>query len=227
MTTIDLKNQVTWSHQVLSALYDGPFENNERLSTRGALMPITGVAVNSRLVKPGDLFIALAGDPGERFKTSARSNANGHDYLAHALENGAVGALVSHLQDVGIPQYQTADTYDGLWQLGKAGRERLAGPILAVTGSSGKTTAKSFLAEALQAYAPPGSFNNHIGVPLSLANAWQQAPAWCNRTYRYCSTCKTLTLRTLPPDKPWLRKKAKSFPLCPVRVCVLCTTNWP
>ena len=178
MTTIDLKNQVTWSHQVLSALYDGPFENNERLSTRGALMPITGVAVDSRLVKPGDLFIALAGDPGERFKTSARSNANGHDYLAHALENGAVGALVSDLQDVGIPQYQTADTYDGLWQLGKAGRERLAGPILAVTGSSGKTTAKSFLAEALQAYAPPGSFNNHIGVPLSLANAWQQAPAW-------------------------------------------------
>lgn len=178
MAVIDPKNQVTWSHQVLSALYAGPVSSKKRLPTHGDLMPITGVAVDSRLVKPGDLFIALAGDPGERFKASARSDADGHDYLAHALENGAAGALVSHLQDVDIPQYQVADTYDGLWQLGRAARDRLAGPVIAVTGSSGKTTAKSFLAEALQAYAPPGSFNNHIGVPLSLANAWLQAPAW-------------------------------------------------
>ena len=54
---------------------------------------------------------------------------------------------------------------------------RLLGPVIAVTGSSGKTTAKTFLSAALEGYAPPGSFNNHIGVPLSLANAWRQAPA--------------------------------------------------
>jgi UDP-N-acetylmuramoyl-tripeptide--D-alanyl-D-alanine ligase len=178
MAIIDPEIQVTWSHSELSALYAGPFLSKKPLRADGELVPITGVAVDSRLVKPGDLFIALAGDPGERFKTSARSEADGHDYLAHALENGAAGAMVSQLQDVAVPQYLTEDTYDGLWQLGKAGRDRLAGPVLAVTGSSGKTTAKSFLAEALRAYAPPGSFNNHIGVPLSLANAWQQAPAW-------------------------------------------------
>lgn len=178
MAAIDLTKQVTWSPQELRTLYAGPFLNNAPLPDVGNLAPITGVAVDSRLVKAGDLFIALAGDPGEKFKTGARSDADGHDYLAHALERGAAAALVAQLQDVAIPQYQTAETYDGLWQLGSAARSRLGGPVVAVTGSSGKTTAKSFLAEALQAYAPPGSFNNHIGVPLSLANAWQGAPAW-------------------------------------------------
>ena len=139
---------------------------------------VTGISVDSRLVQPGDLFIALAGDPGPRFNPSVRSSADGHDYLADALQRGAVAALVSHRQDVPIPQLETEDTYSGLWQLGTAARARLSGPVIAVTGSSGKTTAKTFLAAALKAYTPPGSFNNHIGVPLSLANAWQQAPAW-------------------------------------------------
>ena len=139
---------------------------------------VTGISVDSRLVQPGDLFIALAGDPGPRFNPSVRSSADGHDYLADALQRGAVAALVSHRQDVPIPQLETEDTDSGLWQLGTAARARLSGPVIAVTGSSGKTTAKTFLAAALKAYTPPGSFNNHIGVPLSLANAWQQAPAW-------------------------------------------------
>lgn len=139
---------------------------------------VTGISVDSRLVQPGDLFIALSGDPGPRFNPSVRSSADGHDYLADALQRGAVAALVSHRQDVPIPQLETEDTYSGLWQLGAAARARLSGPVIAVTGSSGKTTAKTFLAAALKAYTPPGSFNNHIGVPLSLANAWQQAPAW-------------------------------------------------
>ena len=151
MAAIDLTKQVTWSPQELRTLYAGPFLNNAPLPDVGNLAPITGVAVDSRLVKTGDLFIALAGDPGEKFKTGARSDADGHDYLAHALERGAAAALVAQRQDVAIPQYQTAETYDGLWQLGSAARSRLGGPVVAVTGSSGKTTAKSFLAEALQA----------------------------------------------------------------------------
>ena len=57
-----------------------------------------------------------------------------------------------------------------LWALGRMGRARLEGKAVAITGSSGKTTAKHFISAALGAYAPPGSFNNHIGVPLSLAN---------------------------------------------------------
>lgn len=139
---------------------------------------VTGISADSRLVRSGDLFIALAGDPGPRFNPSVRSSADGHDHLADALRRGAAAALVSRRQDVPIPQFVTADTYSGLWQLGAAARARLSGPVIAVTGSSGKTTAKTFLAAALAAYTPPGSFNNHIGVPLSLANAWQQAPAW-------------------------------------------------
>jgi UDP-N-acetylmuramoyl-tripeptide--D-alanyl-D-alanine ligase len=169
-----MEHQVTqqsasWTMSELSALFAGGTASGQQ---------ITGVTVDSRLVEPGDLFVALAGDPGERFHPSVRSAADGHDYIAHALARGALAALVARPQDLPIPQFETADTYTGLWQLGAAARARLPGPVIAVTGSSGKTTAKTFLAAALDAYAPPGSFNNHIGVPLSLANAWQQAPAW-------------------------------------------------
>lgn len=169
-----MEHQVTqqsasWTMSELAGLFAG--------GTR-SIQPITGVRVDSRLVEPGDLFVALAGDPGDRFHPSARSAADGHDYVADAQARGAVAALVSKSQDLSIPQFETPDTYTGLWQLGAAARARLPGPVIAVTGSSGKTTAKTFLSSALDAYAPPGSFNNHIGVPLSLANAWQQAPAW-------------------------------------------------
>ncbi len=140
--------------------------------------PVTGVKVDSRQVVPGDLFVALAGDPGERFNPSKRSEIDGHDYLADALSRGAVAALVSQRRDVPIDQYVCTDTYAGLWRLGAQARSRLADPVIAITGSSGKTTAKYFLSAALDAYAPPGSLNNHIGVPLSLANAQLDAPAW-------------------------------------------------
>ena len=163
------QQSVSWTMAELSALFAGGARSGQH---------ITGVTVDSRLVKAGDLFVALAGDPGERFHPSARSTADGHDFVADALARGAAAALVSRPQDVAVPQFTTPDTYTGLWQLGAAARARLPGPVIAVTGSSGKTTAKTFLSAALEGYAPPGSFNNHIGVPLSLANAWQQAPAW-------------------------------------------------
>lgn len=171
-------NEVSWSVAELEQLFGAPDFSAADAGKPLSVQSIGGVAVDSRLVKPGDLFVALAGDPGERFNPSARSSADGHDYLAHALERGAAAALVSRRQRVAIPQYQTPETYEGLWQLGHAARARLAGPVIAITGSSGKTTAKNFLAQSMGAYAPPGSFNNHIGVPLSLANAWNAAPAW-------------------------------------------------
>ena len=137
------------------------------------------IAFDSRQIEPGDLFFALAGDPGQRFNPSQRSTVDGHDYLLDAQANGAVGAVVQRrIAECTLPQIVVADTYDALWQLGKAARQRLAEPVVAVTGSSGKTTAKRFLTDALDAYAPPGSFNNHIGVPLSLANATIDASAW-------------------------------------------------
>ena len=134
---------------------------------------VRAIVTDSRTISPGDLFVALPGDPGPRFHPSARSDVDGHDFVASAAANGAVGAVVHRVPDdaVDLPLIQVADTYDALWALGRAGRARLTGDIVAVTGSSGKTTAKHFLAAALDGYMPPGSFNNHIGVPLALANA--------------------------------------------------------
>lgn len=140
---------------------------------------IQRIAFDSRQVQPGDLFIALPGDPGPRFNPSQRSLVDGHDFLEDAKRNGAAGAVVQKLQTRSdLPQILVADTYEALWRLGRGARARLGDPVLAVTGSSGKTTAKAFLAAALNAYAPPGSLNNHIGVPLSLANADPKAAAW-------------------------------------------------
>ena len=136
---------------------------------------VTGVAIDSRRVRPGDLFVALHGDPGTRFTATARSDRDGHDYVAHALAQGAASALVHRRVDVDIPQLVVNDTLDGLWAVGRAARERQKGPVVAVTGSSGKTTFKSFAASALGAFATDGSLNNHIGVPLSLARTPKHA----------------------------------------------------
>ena len=163
----------------MSNLWSWPEISHALLNQRAQGPDVQRVVFDSRQVVAGDLFFALAGDPGQRFNPSQRSPVDGHDYLLDAQAKGAVGAVVQRpVTDCDLPQIVVADTYDALWQFGKAARQRLGEPVVAVTGSSGKTTAKRFLAAALDAYAPPGSFNNHIGVPLSLANATVGAPAW-------------------------------------------------
>ena len=134
---------------------------------------ISRIVTDSRTVVPGDLFVALPGDPGPRFHPSARSDVDGHDFVRDALDRGAAGAVVRRVPDDARhgALIEVEDTYDALWGIGRAGRARLTGSVVAVTGSSGKTTAKHFLAAALDGYMPPGSFNNHIGVPLALGNA--------------------------------------------------------
>ncbi|MEM1435675.1 MAG: UDP-N-acetylmuramoyl-tripeptide--D-alanyl-D-alanine ligase [Pseudomonadota bacterium] len=134
---------------------------------------VAGVAIDSRQLKQGELFVALAGDPGSRFTVTHRSERDGHDFIEQAFAAGAAGALVSRdkapiAAGTGRALLKVADTLDGLWQLGAARRRQLEGPVVAVTGSSGKTTAKAFLAAALDAHATAGSLNNHLGVPLSL-----------------------------------------------------------
>lgn len=136
---------------------------------------VVGVAIDSRLIQPGDLFIALSGDPGPRFQATSRSDRDGHDFVADAAAKGAAAVLVHRDADYGVPALRVADTLDGLWDLGRAARARVAGPVVAVTGSSGKTTFKSFAATALGAFSTPGSLNNHIGVPLSLARTPRSA----------------------------------------------------
>jgi UDP-N-acetylmuramoyl-tripeptide--D-alanyl-D-alanine ligase len=130
---------------------------------------VNGISIDTRTLNRGDLFVALAGDPGPRFQTHNRSARDGHDYVADAAVRGAAGALVHRPVGVDLPQLCVADTLDALWALGRAARARLACPVLAVTGSSGKTTVKTFLSAALGCPASVASFNNHLGVPLSLA----------------------------------------------------------
>lgn len=135
---------------------------------------ITGISIDSRHLSPGDLFIALAGDPGPRFHSSGSSGQDGHYFVAAAARAGAGGLMVSHEVEPDLPSLQVPDTLDGLWQLGRARRAHMHGKVVAITGSSGKTTARQWLQQVLEAldkriHASTGSLNNHWGVPLSLA----------------------------------------------------------
>ncbi|MEQ8484085.1 MAG: UDP-N-acetylmuramoyl-tripeptide--D-alanyl-D-alanine ligase [Pseudomonadales bacterium] len=138
---------------------------------------VTGVSIDSRTTKPGDLFIALTGDPGPRFQVSYRSQRDGHDFIDAAVAAGAVAVMSHDGRPRQVPQLTVADTLDGLWALARAARQRLDCPVVAVTGSSGKTTLKSYLAAALDAFATDGSLNNHLGVPLSLVRTPADATA--------------------------------------------------
>lgn len=121
-----------------------------------------GVSIDSRAIKPGQLFVALA---GPRF--------DGHDYLNDVAAKGAVGALVQReVTDSVLPQLRVADTRQALGQLGALNRNAFTNPVAAVTGSSGKTTVKELLAGILRTRGPVlatrGNLNNDLGVPLTL-----------------------------------------------------------
>jgi UDP-N-acetylmuramoyl-tripeptide--D-alanyl-D-alanine ligase len=120
---------------------------------------ISGISIDTRSLQPGDLFVALQGE------------RDGHDFVAAAFAKGAAAALVS--RDVPGNVILVPDTLRALERLGVAARARSAAKIVAVTGSVGKTTVKEMLRRVLAAFgavhAAEASFNNHIGVPLTLA----------------------------------------------------------
>jgi len=128
---------------------------------RGGDREFTGVATDSRVAGAGDLFVALV---GERF--------DGHAYLEQARERGAVAALVSAAAAAPLPVLQVEDTQRALGRLGAYNRHLYRGPLVAITGSSGKTTVKNMvqavLSRAGTTLATEGNFNNEIGVPLTL-----------------------------------------------------------
>jgi UDP-N-acetylmuramoyl-tripeptide--D-alanyl-D-alanine ligase len=124
-----------------------------------------GVSIDSRSCQPGDLFIALAGPAFD-----------GHDYIKKALDAGAAAAMAHRRPDAlgaDAPLLMVGDTLEALTALGAAGRARSEARLVAVTGSVGKTGAKEALKACLGALGPTtasaASFNNHWGVPLSLA----------------------------------------------------------
>jgi UDP-N-acetylmuramoyl-tripeptide--D-alanyl-D-alanine ligase len=119
------------------------------------------VSTDSRAVPQGALFVALA---GEHF--------DGHDYLAQAASAGASCALVNRQLESQLPLLQVGDTGQALGRLGAFNRQLYRGPLVAITGSSGKTTAKNMVSSVLsrrgRTLATEGNFNNEIGVPLTL-----------------------------------------------------------
>ena len=124
----------------------------------------TGVSIDTRTLQPGDLFVAL---------TDSR---DGHDFVATALQKGAAAALVSRIpQDVApeAPLLIVPDVLRALEHLGQAARARSSAKIVAVTGSVGKTSTKEMLRAILsgqgRTHAAEASYNNHWGVPLTLA----------------------------------------------------------
>jgi len=123
---------------------------------------VTGVTFDSREVGPGDLFVAMPGTVHD-----------GHRFVDSAFAAGAAGAVVAHR--VSGPHVLVEDVFAALQALGRASRERTGATILGVTGSVGKTSTKEALYAALDRNRPGKvhrsvkSYNNHTGVPLSLA----------------------------------------------------------
>ncbi len=134
---------------------------------------IERVHSDTRTLRPGDLFVALR---GERF--------DGHDFLVQAHAAGAVAALAETGLGAAMPGLRVADSLQALQQLAAAWRARFELPLIAVTGSNGKTTVTQMIAAILRAWhgsgmlATAGNLNNHIGVPLTLLRLRQDDQTW-------------------------------------------------
>ncbi|GAA4648571.1 UDP-N-acetylmuramoyl-tripeptide--D-alanyl-D-alanine ligase [Kistimonas scapharcae] len=121
------------------------------------------VSIDTRTLKPGQLFVAISGP-----------NFDGHDYVAAALDKGAAGAVVS-CQPEGVkgPLLRVADTRIALGQIGAFNRQRFNGVVMGITGSSGKTSTREMIAaiccEAGETLATEGNLNNDFGVPVILS----------------------------------------------------------
>src|SRR6516225_8843944 len=128
---------------------------------------LAGVSIDSRTIRPGELFIAIHGP-----------RHDGHDHVAAALERGALAAVVARAQwgryeeTVRERTIGVADTFEALQQLAQALRQAWGGKIAGITGSVGKTTTKEILAALLgsrfRVLKSEGNLNNQYGLPLTL-----------------------------------------------------------
>ncbi|MGH8453074.1 MAG: UDP-N-acetylmuramoyl-tripeptide--D-alanyl-D-alanine ligase, partial [Nevskiales bacterium] len=122
----------------------------------------TGISTDTRKLQAGDLYVALS---GERF--------DGHEFVAQAAQQGAVGAVVERLLAGSMAQVIVPDALRALQDYAAHWRSRFQIPVIGVTGSNGKTTTKEMLSAILDQRGPVlatiGNLNNHIGLPLTLA----------------------------------------------------------
>lgn len=168
----------------LAELAEGISARSDLLTKADLALSAVNINTDTRAIKTGDVFLALRGD-----------NFDGHDYLAQAEASGAIAAIVDEtyvtdltnklnlssaqpsyeplsLLDSPLPLIVVADTLLALGQAGLWNRKKFTGPVLAITGSAGKTSVKSMAAHMMklvgECWSTPGNFNNHIGVPLTL-----------------------------------------------------------
>jgi UDP-N-acetylmuramoyl-tripeptide--D-alanyl-D-alanine ligase len=134
----------------------------------GPDVEIDGAAVDSRLLRGGELFVAL------------KAARDGHDFVEAAFEAGAAACLIS-AETGREPAVLVGDTFEALTALATAARDRIGGRVVGITGSVGKTSTKDLLAAALgrrfRVSASPKSFNNELGVPLTVLNTPDDAEA--------------------------------------------------
>ena len=130
-------------------------------SLLGADADIHGVAIDTRKIAPGDLFVAIKGE-----------HVDGHDFLADAAARGAVAALVTRAIDSPLPQVLVKDATLALGDLASAARARHDARVVGITGSNGKTTVKTLTASILsrhgRTHVSSGNYNNELGLPLTL-----------------------------------------------------------
>lgn len=119
---------------------------------------VTGLTTDSRVVHPGDLFVAISGE-----------NFDGNRFVAAAVAAGAAAVVTSDRSISGIPRIVVANTLVALRDIAAIRRADLRIPVVAITGSTGKTSTKDLLAAALPgSWSSPRSFNNEVGVPLTV-----------------------------------------------------------
>lgn len=144
-----------WTLREVAALVNG------RVAKGDGERRITGVSHDTRNVKRGDLFVAIVGN-----------RLDGHQFLKEAARKGAGAAVVSRVLPGKIPQVLVKDTTEALGQMGRAQRLQWGGPVVAVTGSVGKTTVKDMAAYLLSGFRrvlkSQGNLNNQWGLPLTL-----------------------------------------------------------
>ncbi len=126
----------------------------------GEDLPFQGASIDSRTVQPGEIYVAI------------RRDKDGHDFIADAVKKGASAVLVDHDCQCGVPQIIVEDTLLALGKMAHIWREQFHIPIIALTGSCGKTTTKEMIASILRESGPTlstqGNLNNAYGLPLTL-----------------------------------------------------------
>lgn len=125
-------------------------------------VPIKGVATDTRILKTGEIFVALT---GEKF--------DGHSFVDEAIARGAVAVIVSRqIDEIDVPQFVVTDTLKAYQQIARWWRDRFTIPVIGITGSVGKTTTKELMAAVLKTQGKvlktQANFNNEIGVPKTL-----------------------------------------------------------